>query len=140
VPAQSQPAQSQPVPAAPVRGTDQLPPAVAQPQAAGPRLVTRDGASIALPRTGGDIVIGREDPISGIHPEVDLTPYGGEAGGVSRRHAVLREQNGQWMLTDLDSTNYTRIDGNRLPAHTATPVHDGARVQFGRLEMEFHAG
>ena len=123
--------------AAPQVGTDQLPPAPAQP--AGPRLIARDGKAITLPRTGGELVIGREDPISGIHPQIDLTPFGGEAGGVSRRHAVLREQGGQWVLTDLDSTNYTRIDGNRLAANAPTPLHDGARVQFGRVEFEFHA-
>lgn len=154
-PAQSQPAQpaqpaapaipSQPdASAAPVivpatGGTNQLPPAPAQPQASGPRFVSRDGTVLSLSRTGGEIVIGRDDPISGIHPDVDLTPHGGEAGGVSRRHAVLRESNGQWLLTDLDSTNYTRIDGNRLTPDTPTPLHDGARVQFGRLEFDFHA-
>ena len=151
-PAQSQPAQpaapaipSQPVDsAAPVvvpatGGTNQLPPAPAQPQASGPRFESRDGAVLSLPRTGGEIVIGRDDPISGIHPDVDLTPHGGEAGGVSRRHAVLRESSGQWLLTDLNSTNYTRIDGNRLSPDTPTPLNDGARVQFGRLEFDFRA-
>lgn len=121
---------------APVRGTDQLPPA---PAAAGPRFVSRDGKTIPLAQTGRDLVIGREDPISGIHPEIDLTPHGGEAGGVSRRHAILRQQGGQWMVTDLDSTNYTRIDGNRLAPNTPTPLNDGSRVQFGRVEFEFHA-
>ncbi|HEY0604284.1 MAG TPA: FHA domain-containing protein, partial [Herpetosiphonaceae bacterium] len=120
-------------------GTNQLPPAPSQPQVSGPRFVSRDGAVLSLPQTGGDIVIGRDDPISGIHPDVDLTPHGGEAGGVSRRHAVLRQNGGQWLLTDLDSTNYTRIDGNRITPDTPTPLHDGARVQFGRLEFDFRA-
>ncbi len=115
----------------------QQPTPVVQPQASGPRFVTRDGSAISLPRTGDEIVIGRDDPVSGIHPDVDLTPHGGEAGGVSRRHAILREQNGQWLLTDLDSTNYTRVDGNRIAPDTPTPLHDGARVQFGRLEVDF---
>lgn len=119
------------------RGTDQLP--QSQPQGSGPRLVSRDGVAISLPRTGGELVVGREDPISGIHPEIDLTPHGGEAGGVSRRHAVIREENGQWSVIDLDSTNYTRVDGQRIAPNTPTPLYDGARVQFGRVELEFHA-
>ncbi|HEX6291438.1 MAG TPA: zinc ribbon domain-containing protein [Herpetosiphonaceae bacterium] len=137
--APSQPAPSQPVAPA-MGGTNQLPPSAAQPQASGPRFVTRDGGVLSLPTTGKEIVIGRDDPISGIHPDVDLTPHGGEAGGVSRRHALLREQNGQWLLTDLDSTNYTRVDGNRIAPDTPTPLHDGARVQFGRLEVDFRIG
>ena len=102
----------------------------------GPRLIGSDGASISLPPRN-ELIVGREDPISGIHPDIDLTPHGGEAGGVSRRHAVLRQQNGQWSVTDLDSTNYTRVDGNRIAPNTETPLHDGARLQFGRVEFEF---
>ena len=102
----------------------------------GPRLIGSDGASISLPPRN-ELIVGREDPISGIHPDIDLTPHGGEAGGVSRRHAVLRQQNGQWSVTDLDSTNYTRVDGNRIAPNTETPLQDGARLQFGRVEFEF---
>ncbi len=83
-------------------------------------------------------MIGREDPISGIHPDVDLTSHGGESGGVSRRHAILNQSNGQWTVTDLDSTNYTRVDGNRVAPNTPTPIYDGARLQFGRIEFVFH--
>ena len=68
-----------------------------------------------------------------------MTPHGGEAGGVSRRHAVLRQQGGQWTVTDLDSTNYTRVDGNRVAPNTDVPLHDGARVQFGRVHFEFRS-
>ena len=116
-------------------------PAPSQPApmaAGGPRLVAGDGATISLPPQA-ELIVGREDPISGIHPDVDMTPHGGEAGGVSRRHAVLRQENGNWTVTDLDSTNYTRVDGNRITPHTAMPLHEGARVQFGRVEFTFHA-
>lgn len=81
--------------------------------------------------------MGREDPISGIHPDIDLTNLGGEAGGVSRRHASLHFENGQWTVIDLDSTNYTRVDGNRIAPNTPTPLRDGVKVQFGRLDFEF---
>jgi pSer/pThr/pTyr-binding forkhead associated (FHA) protein len=101
-------------------------------------LLTRDGQKIMLPRIQGDVLVGRQDPVSGVYPAVDLTPYGGEAGGVSRRHALLREQNGRWTVTDLDSTNYTRIDGNRIAPHTPTEIEDGERLQFGQLELVFH--
>jgi hypothetical protein len=38
---------------------------------------------------------------------------------------------------DLNSTNHTKIDGARLEPNVPTPVHDGARLQFGRLSMMF---
>ncbi len=81
-------------------------PAVA-PAPAGPRLVVAaSGAEIPLP-VGEELFIGREDPISGIYPEVDLTPHGGEDGGVSRRHARIIVEGGNYFVEDLDSTNFT---------------------------------
>lgn len=112
---------------------------VASAAPSGPRLVVEgSGAVIQLPSDKNELIIGREDPISGIHPEVDLTTHGGESGGVSRQHARLSQTAGQWTLTDLNSTNHSRVDGVRLEPNTATPVNDGAKLQFGRLVMVFH--
>ncbi len=58
------------------------------PAAVGPRLVVvASGAEIPLPAKA-EILIGREDPVSGIFPDVDMTPHGGDEGGISRRHAT----------------------------------------------------
>jgi ribosomal protein L32 len=127
-----------PPPAAPSPSPVAPPPQAAPARGGGPRLVGPDNTTISLPPKN-ELIVGREDPISGIHPDVDMTAHGGEAGGVSRRHAMLRQQNGEWTITDLDSTNYTRVDGNRVTPHTEVPVHDGARIQFGRIEFVFHA-
>ncbi len=115
-------------------------PAPPQPQAVvGPRLALIDGnKEVALPSGKTEIIIGREDPVSSIFPEIDLTPFGGESGGVSRQHARLNLVNGQWVLTDLNSTNYTRVDGSRLEPNVATPIQDGAKLQFGRIVLIFH--
>jgi ABC-type multidrug transport system ATPase subunit len=48
---------------------------------------------------------------------------------VSRRHAELRRQNGQWFLHDLDSSYGTFIDGLRVSAPEAIKI--GSRLQFG---------
>jgi uncharacterized OB-fold protein len=110
----------------------------APPAPAGARLVFEEsGTEVVLPTDRSEIVIGREDPISGIHPEVDMTPFGGESGGVSRQHARLNLDNGQWTITDLNSTNYTRVDGAKLDANVPTALHDGARIQLGRVSVTF---
>jgi hypothetical protein len=118
-----------PIPAAPVPA----------PAPAGPRLVVADGG-VVLPLDGAkaESIVGREDPVSNIFPEIDLTPFGGEMGGVSRQHAKLSNAGGQWSITDLNSTNYTRLEGTRLEPNVATPLHDGAKVQFGRVVLTFH--
>ncbi|HNP72001.1 MAG TPA: FHA domain-containing protein, partial [Kouleothrix sp.] len=104
-----------------------------------PRLVFDDGKELRLPTDKPEIIVGREDPISGIFPEIDLTPYGGETGGVSRQHARLSHSNGQWAIADLHSTNYTRVDGARLEPDVPTPIKSGSRLQFGRVAMTFQS-
>jgi hypothetical protein len=105
---------------------------------AAPRLVMDDGRELSLPTDKREIIVGREDPISGIFPEVDLTPYGGETGGVSRQHARISRSDGQWTITDLNSTNYTRVDGARIEPSQPVAIKSGARLQFGRVAMTFH--
>ena len=114
-------------------------PAPAAPPAPAPRLVVVEGGhEMKLPTDKSEIILGREDPVSNIYPEVDLTPYGGETGGVSRQHARITVSGNQWSITDLNSTNYTRVDGVRIEPNTPTPIQNGSRVQLGRIAMVFH--
>jgi hypothetical protein len=99
-------------------------------------VVIATGAEMPLPDQE-EITVGREDPSSGIFPDVDLTPYGGEDGGVSRRHAKLLRIDDEFFVEDLQSTNYTKLDGQRLPAHVRERLEDGARLDFGRVATIF---
>jgi uncharacterized OB-fold protein len=135
-------------PVAPPTSAAPLPPApqAASPVAvaptktqAGPCLVLSEGGhTLQFPADKEEIIVGREDPVSNIFPEIDLTPYGGETGGVSRQHARITRSNGAWMVTDLNSTNFTRVDGNRLEPNIPVPIRDGSRLQFGRIVTVFH--
>ncbi len=131
---------------APVSASVAPPPAAASaaapvpattPPAPAPRLVLSDGQELPLPTNKTEIIVGREDPVSQIFPEIDLTQHGGESGGVSRQHARISQQNGQWTIVDLDSTNYTRVDGARIAPNTPTPIHDGTQIHFGRVAVVF---
>lgn len=84
-----------------------------------------------------NIVIGREDAVSNIFPDVDLTPHGGEEGGVSRQHAHIFLENGQYMLEDENSTNFTFLNRQRLAGKTPTPLHDNDEVKLGRVLLRF---
>jgi pSer/pThr/pTyr-binding forkhead associated (FHA) protein len=83
------------------------------------------------------ITVGREDVVSNIYPDVDLTPHGGEEGGVSRLHARIYVENGQYLLEDENSTNFTFLNRQRLAAKTPTPLHDNDEVRFGRVVLRF---
>ena len=99
-------------------------------------VVISTGAELPLPDQE-EISVGREDPSSGIFPDVDLTPYGGEEGGVSRRHARLLHIGDDYFVEDLQATNFTKLDGQRLPAHAREKIEDGARLDFGRVAVIF---
>lgn len=103
------------------------------------RLQLESGTSLQLPAGRREIIIGRSDPISAVHPEIDLTPYGAESGGVSRRHVRLTVIDGQWMITDLQSTNHTRVNGVRIDPGVPTQLPDGAQVVLGRVGFIFRS-
>ncbi|MGD8397482.1 MAG: zinc-ribbon domain-containing protein [Anaerolineae bacterium] len=113
------------------------PPPAVQASAAGPRLlVSASGAEIPLP-AGDEFLVGREDPVSGIYPEIDLTPHGGEEGGVSRRHARIIVENGVYYVEDLDSTNFTFVNKQKLAPKTRQRIADGDEIRFGRVAVVF---
>jgi pSer/pThr/pTyr-binding forkhead associated (FHA) protein len=88
--------------------------------------------------SGKDIVlIGREDAVSNIFPDVDLTPHGGEEGGVSRMHARIFVENSQYMLEDENSTNFTFLNRQKLTAKTPAALHDNDEIKLGRVLLRF---
>jgi hypothetical protein len=54
---------------------------------------------------------------------------------VSRRHAELRQRGGSWVLTDLGSTNGTRLDGRRI--ERPEPLEPGDRIEVGASVIIF---
>jgi len=103
-----------------------------------PRFIVRDtGAEILLPSAEGEYFIGREDPISGVFPEVDMNPYEGEHYGVSRRHAKLIIDAGLVFIEDLDSTNFTFVDRQKLAPRTPTALSNGDEVRLGKLVLTY---
>ena len=54
---------------------------------------------------------------------------------VSRQHAQLERTPDGWLLSDLESTNGTRVNGWRVRGQV--PVKIGDLVSFGNLEVIF---
>ncbi len=81
---------------------------------------------LRFPRAGGDqFSIGRDSSCD--LAIADMT--------VSRRHAQLDRTPDGWMLSDLESTNGTRVNGWRVRGQV--PVKVGDLVSFGNLEIVF---
>src|SRR5881409_1503374 len=56
-------------------------------------------------------------------------------GSVSTSHAKLQRREGVWVLVDLDSTNGTFVDGERVKGEA--PLAPGATVRFGDVQLVF---
>ena len=72
------------------------------------------GGAVAIGRQDGDLVL--EDP------------------EVSRRHAVLRREGESIVVEDLDSTNGTFVNGERI--RSPIPIRPGDLVRVGRTTLE----
>jgi FHA domain-containing protein/uncharacterized protein DUF1707 len=84
---------------------------------------------LQFPRGGGDqFSIGRDASCD--LAIADMT--------VSRLHAQLERTSEGWLLSDLESTNGTRVNGWRVRGKV--PVRPGDLVSFGSLEVIFSAG
>ena len=53
---------------------------------------------------------------------------------VSRNHARLEKRGESWVVVDLGSTNFTRVNGNRIGE---AELQDGDEVHFGRARCVF---
>jgi predicted amidophosphoribosyltransferase len=115
------------------------PPPAAMPPGQPYLAVVDSGARIPLP-AGAEVKIGREDPVSDIYPEIDLTPHGGEDSGVSRLHAKITVEGDKFFIEDLDSTNFTFVNKQKLAPKVRQPLSDGDEIRLGRLALTFHSG
>ncbi len=86
------------------------------------------------------LVVGRADALSGVFPEIDLSPYGAEAAGLSRHHARLTRKDDQYWLEDLNSVNLTYLNDQRLTPDRPVRLKDGDLIRLARLLVTFRAG
>jgi pSer/pThr/pTyr-binding forkhead associated (FHA) protein len=99
--------------------------------------VQSTNATLPFPTGKTEIIVGREDPVSGIFPDIDLTDHGGDEGGVSRKHARVFVKEGEFYIEDLNSVNYTFVNHEKLAPNRPFPLQDGDEVQFGRVKLLF---
>ena len=71
---------------------------------------------------------------------LDLDPYGAGAAGVSRRHARIIRINEQFIFEDLNSTNGSWLNGQRIAAGTTYPLACGDQLWLGQFKLQicFH--
>lgn len=82
------------------------------------------------------LLLGRSDRRSRLFVDIDLTSEGGQAHGVSRRHARVHFLNGHYLLEDLESLNGTYLNGRKLKPYLQEVLHEGDEVRLGSLVLK----
>ena len=82
------------------------------------------------------ILVGRADDVETANDlMLELSHYGGETNGVSRTHAAIHDQDGMVYITDLNSTNGTRINGLLLTPNQPYRLRQSDELQLGNLTL-----
>ena len=86
-------------------------------------LIIRAGAGVILGRAG------TEAPL----PVIDLTEYRAGLLGVSRQHAILRPIPDGYVIEDLDSTNGTFVNEERVTSGAPHLLQNSDQIRLGGL-------
>ena len=86
--------------------------------------------------SGDETTIGRADPVTGILPDIDLTPVDVNRS-VSRRHAkILRTGHEYHVLEEVGTVNGTYVNEQRIPTGVPVTLHDGDALKIGLIAMK----
>jgi hypothetical protein len=83
-----------------------------------------------------EYTLGRVAEGQPILPDVDLSPYEAFSQGVSRLHSVLKLNNQRVFITDLGSSNGTRVNGQKIMPNVDYPLNHGDVVALGKFKIQ----
>jgi Protein of unknown function (DUF3662)/Inner membrane component of T3SS, cytoplasmic domain len=89
-------------------------------------LIREDGGERTVPLTSDTVTVGRLADCDVVLKDK----------GASRKHAQLRLRGGVWSVTDLGSTNGTRLNGQTIQSRE---LSDGDKVTIGSTVLEFRS-
>ncbi len=88
---------------------------------------------------GPETTIGRKDPVTGIYPDVDLTPVDAQRS-ISRRHARIYRRGSKYFIGgEIGSMNATFVNGHRLETGIPAEMRPGDDLGFGVVKVKFQA-
>jgi len=89
--------------------------------------------------TGPETTIGRKDPVTGIYPDIDLTPVDSQRS-VSRRHAKIYRRGSKFFFgEEIGTMNATFLNGHRLETGIPAEIRFGDEVRFGVVVLRLEA-
>jgi len=94
------------------------------------------GHRILLPERG-ELILGRFDPLTRVTPDVDLTFEDKWDRKISRRHAKIVSQDGQYQIVDLGSRNGTWLNDERISLESKPVLRIGDTIRLGNSVLFF---
>jgi len=91
-------------------------------------LLAENGKSFAL--ADGLVILGRNSSTKNIQNDIDLSEMDVKKI-ISRRHAMIKRENNEFILQDLESRNGTFVNGQRLAARQPHVLVSGDVIEFG---------
>jgi CRP-like cAMP-binding protein len=109
-------------------------------QADAPEKLVHLPSGIEFPlSTSSETLVGRRDPVTGINPDVDLTPADTQRS-TSRRHAKIYRRNGKFFVCEeIGTMNGTFVNAERVETGVPREIEPGDEVQFGLVKLAFRA-
>jgi pSer/pThr/pTyr-binding forkhead associated (FHA) protein len=95
--------------------------------------------TLPIPPGKMEVIIGREDPVSSVFPEIDLEAHNGMQQGVGRKHVRLICQGGQTYVEDLQTVNGTFLKGQKLQPGQRYPLNNGDELILGKLKLTYYS-
>lgn len=91
---------------------------------------------ISFPNTADDEVLKLEGHLwgAGRDPDCEIVI---DSPHVSRKHFELARTNSGYFVTDLGSSNGTKLNGNKIPPHEPTQLTSGDEIRVMSIEMTF---
>ena len=95
-------------------------------------------SGMEFPLSAGDeTMVGRRDPVTGIFPDIDLSPVDPQRA-VSRRHAKLvRRGDRLYVSEEIGTMNGTFVNQARLEKGVPAEVRPGDELRFGVVALRF---
>lgn len=116
------------------------PPEPEPPAGAAPEHLVHEKSGMEFPLSNGsETTIGRRDPVTGIYPDVDLSPVDSQRS-VSRRHAKIFRRGEKYYFTEeVGTMNGTFVNDERMETGVPAEVKLGDRIRIGVVDLEFRS-
>ena len=121
-----------------VTSSREMPRPVVQAVAEGPEKLVHVPSGMEFPLASGpETTIGRKDPVTGIYPDIDLTPVDNQRS-VSRRHSKIYRRGSKFFFgEEIGTMNSTFLNGKRLETGVPSEIRPGDEVRFGVVVLRF---